>query len=78
MPHVELNLKGDGRGSITIDGVDWSNAIRGIELSSEVGDTTTMTVHLTAPTVDGEWDARLRLPAAVQELLIKLGWTPPA
>lgn len=77
MPHVELNLKNSGLGSITVDGVDWSNAVQGVDFSCQVGDTNQMTLHLSAPSVTGDWDTELVLPAAVQEALIQLGWTPP-
>lgn len=77
MAHVELNLVDGGRGSITVDGIDWSNAVQGVRFSSKVGDTNLMTVYLSAPSVSGKWDTTVALPIEVEEVLIQLGWTPP-
>lgn len=75
--HVELVIDPDGRGSITVDGVDLSLAVNAVEIQSQVGDTTRMTLSLVAPRIEFDGQATIDVRHPMRDALIALGWIPP-
>jgi hypothetical protein len=71
---AEISVNEIGNGSLKLDGVDVSKAVRGFELSSRVGQVTTLLIDLV---VAADADGEVALKPDVHELLIDLGWTPP-
>lgn len=75
---VHLVIDPHGRGSIVVDGVDLSLAVNGVELQSQVGDTTRMSLSLVAPRIEFDGQATIEVRDPTRGALIALGWTPPA
>jgi hypothetical protein len=75
---VEITVSPIGTGSLTLDGHDISNAIRGFGLDARIGNRTQLRLDLCVDEthLTGEMDVRMN-PAAA-ELLQRAGWTPPA
>lgn len=44
---VKLDINGRGQGSVSVDGVDMSSMVSGLEVATFAGDVTKVTLHLT-------------------------------
>ncbi|MFJ9037470.1 hypothetical protein ACIRF8_12885 [Streptomyces sp. NPDC102406] len=70
-----------GRGGhlVELDGVDVSRALYGLTLTVAAGGPPTAVLNVVAKEIPTELDGvRAHLPDATRELLVQLGWTPPA
>ncbi|MFI6251506.1 hypothetical protein [Streptomyces sp. NPDC051016] len=64
---------------VELDGVDISNALLGLSLNVRAGDMPTVVLDVVAKKIPAELDeVRAYLPDATKDLLVRLGWTPPA
>lgn len=64
---------------IEFDGVDISRALIGLTLNIRAGDMPTAVLDVVAEELPTQLDeVRAYLPDATKELLVRLGWTPPA
>jgi len=73
---IKLDLNGPS-GRIELDGQDISKHVRAVDLKTEAGHFAEVTLFLTPLLVTAEADAVIKIPAEVEEILEKLGWTPP-
>ncbi len=67
-------------GVVTLDGVELQRAIRGLKLTFDAGQLPTVVLDpmvLDANVLHSGW-MDVRIPDATSDLLIALGWTPPA
>lgn len=79
-PRLEITSRGvvGPASTVQLDGVDISNALRGLRLNMAVGDVASaeldvMVVETTAVDIE----ATAHIPPEARDLLIRLGWTPP-
>ncbi|MGW5616269.1 hypothetical protein [Streptomyces sp. NPDC003877] len=64
---------------VELDGVDVSRALLGLTLYVRAGDLPTAVLDVIAEEIPAELDeVRAYLPEATKDLLVRLGWTPPA
>jgi hypothetical protein len=64
---------------VEVDGVDISRALLGLTLYVRAGDMPTAVLDVVAEEIPTELDdVRAYLPEATKDLLVRLGWTPPA
>lgn len=64
---------------IELDGVDISRSLIGLSLTIRAGDMPSAVLDVVAEEIPTELDGvRAYLPDATKELLVRLGWTPPA
>lgn len=64
---------------VELDGVDISRALIGLSLNIKGGEMPTVTLDVIAEELPTQLDEiRAYLPDATKELLVRLGWTPPA
>ncbi|WP_030387060.1 hypothetical protein [Streptomyces sp. NRRL S-241] len=75
--HVRLSLHPSG-GRAEINGHDVSRAVRGIELTQEVGSPPRLTLDLALDQVTVEGVAVLVMAPRVEQLLEAFGWTRPS
>lgn len=75
--HVEVHSNGH-HGTIKIDGQDVSTAVRRIELAHQAWDLPEIELTLLAVSHAVDAQARVHIDSASRDLLIALGWTPPA
>lgn len=75
---VQLVIDPGGRGSIMVDGVDFSPAVNGMEIETKVGHTTQITLFLVESRVEFDGQVTVGIPDRTRDALIALGWTPPA
>lgn len=77
---LRINRRADGLGHhVELDGQDIANSVLGLSLDLKGGYETTATLHLVLDEAPTETDqVSVRLPDATHELLVRLGWTPPA
>jgi hypothetical protein len=73
---AEIIIDPTGRGNIRIDGQDVSKAVRGFQLDSCVGEITTLALDLVM--IRAEIEADTVIVPQAYDLLVRLGWTPPA
>ena len=65
--------------SVHLDGEDISSAIRGLTYHAEAWQPPKVELDLAVVEWDADLDdARLHIPDATRDLLIRFGWTPPA
>lgn len=75
---AEINLGGNSTGSLIVGGVDLSNLTVGLSLRVTPGEPTELAIEMLPRAVTAEVDVRVVLPEALRDLLIQLGWQPPA
>ncbi|MFG3276236.1 hypothetical protein [Streptomyces luteogriseus] len=64
---------------VELDGVDVSRALLGLTLYVRAGDMPSAVLDVIAEEIPTELDeVRAYLPEATKDLLVRLGWTPPA
>lgn len=64
---------------VELDGVDISRALYGLSLTIRAGDMPSAVLDVVVEEIPTELDeVRAYLPDATKELLVRLGWTPPA
>jgi hypothetical protein len=75
-----LRINGPGHTSrVQLDGEDISSALTGMRLHLAAGSVPTATLELALWEAPTELDAvRVMVPDETRELLVRLGWTPPA
>lgn len=73
--HITLN--GSGGGTVEVDGVDLSHAVRSISLDGEVGCRPVLQLELRLYDVSTVADTRILIPDETAAALVALGWTPP-
>lgn len=75
-----LRISGPGpAGRVELSGQDISNALSGLSLRLEAGCVPTATLDLVLWELPTELDTvQVKVPDATKELLVRLGWTPPA
>ena len=66
-----------GRATIELDGEQIQHGVRGVAVRLEVGELNQATLELVAPEVEAEGEFQIMLPEETQDLLKRLGWTPP-
>lgn len=65
--------------AVELDGVDISRSLIGMTLTIRAGDVPSAVLDVIAEEVPSQLDeVRAYLPDATKELLVRLGWTPPA
>lgn len=65
-------------GSLVIDGVDMSHFTESLSLDMGAGIAPRLTVNLVGPVLSAALEAEVAIPEPTADLLLKLGWTPPA
>jgi hypothetical protein len=78
MHDVHLKLDGPRGGTITIGGQDVSRGVRGVTLQHAVNEVPQLVLDVVAAPVVIEGEAAVHITPATAELLLHLGWTPPA
>ena len=75
-----LRISGPGNTSrVELSGHDISRALSGVSLRLEAGCVPTATLDLVLWEMPTELDAvQVKVPDPTKELLVRLGWTPPA
>jgi len=64
---------------VELDGVDISRSLIGLSLNVRAGDMPSVVLDVIAEEIPTELDeVRAYLPDATKDLLVRLGWTPPA
>lgn len=64
---------------VELDGIDIANSILGLTVTIKAGEETTAALDLVLDEIPTEADdVRVHLPDATCDLLVRLGWTPPA
>lgn len=64
---------------VELDGVDISRSLIGLSLNIRAGDMPSVVLDVIAEEVPTELaEVHAYLPDATRELLVRLGWTPPA
>ncbi|MGW4670086.1 hypothetical protein [Streptomyces sp. NPDC004324] len=64
---------------VELDGVDISPSLIGLTLTIHAGDMPSAVLNVIAEEIPTELDeVRAYLPDATKDLLVRLGWTPPA
>ena len=73
-------LSRDGQGAILLDGVNIARGLAGFTVTADAHQPTqvTLDIHAVDVTRMVSEDTEVLLPKATRELLIQLGWTPPA
>lgn len=76
---VTLPQFGGNGGLVEVNGLDMTDALRGITIDHQIDKITTVTLELGAIAVEGEVEGEVRLfmPPEVRAALVALGWTPP-
>jgi len=82
-PYHAVRLVADrtATGTLHVGGADLSAAVSGVELTLNTGGHergVAMTLHMAAPSVDFDGEARVMIPDSTRAALVALGWTPPA
>ncbi len=76
--HLRIVTTGQvGQATVELDGQDVSNGLSGLDLRLHVGDLSSATLKLVAPMFEVDGEFQIHLPEETQELLKRLGWTPP-
>lgn len=75
---ARIQLDAFGQGTITVDDHDLSMAVRGVELTSRVGERTRLTLDLAVTRVETEAGVELFLREETRQMLVTFGWTPPS
>jgi len=73
---IKLDLKGPS-GRIELDGQDISKHVRAVDLKGDARTGAEVILFLTPLQVIAETDGVIKIPAEMEEILEKLGWTPP-
>ncbi|MFG2269128.1 hypothetical protein ACGFNY_05060 [Streptomyces chartreusis] len=75
-----LRISGPGHTSqVELSGHDISHALTGVTLRLDAGSVPTATLEVALWEVPTELDAvQVKVPDETRELLVRLGWTPPA
>jgi hypothetical protein len=79
--NTRVVLRGDGTGSVVVDGHDLSAAVQTVDVHMTAGRKPRVTVGvvgLTTSVLVVPEDGQLVLPDDVHEALVALGWNPPA
>ncbi|MBX9392271.1 hypothetical protein K4749_01320 [Streptomyces sp. TRM72054] len=64
---------------VELDGHDIANAVLGLTVTFKGGEPPLATLDLVLDEIPTETDeVRVHMPEATRELLVRLGWTPPA
>lgn len=75
--HVDIEIQENGRGKVVVDGVDLSDAISALRISSNA-DAGVLVVITIAATVSVQGPTRLLIPESTMVALEQLGWTRPS
>lgn len=77
---LRINRSERGLGHrVGLDGVDIANSILGLTVTVKAGEETTAALDLVLDEIPTDTDDVLvHLPEATRDLLVRLGWTPPA
>lgn len=80
MNDVRIDVDRIGRGTIHIDGEDFSNGVFGTTITHKFGELTEVELDLAIRrrVIANIGDADILIPDVTRKLLVKLGWTPPA
>lgn len=75
-----LRISGPGHTSrVELSGHDISSALTGVSLRLEAGSVPTATLEMALWEMPTELDmVQVKVPDETRELLVRLGWTPPA
>ncbi len=80
-PHMlRIGRRDNGLGhNAELDGVDISNSILGLTVTFKGGEMPAATLDVVLDEIPTETDeVCVRLPQDTRDLLVRLGWTPPA
>jgi hypothetical protein len=78
LSRVTMSITAGGQGQVTVDDIDLSNAVCGVDVHTHVGTATEIVLRLAgSDIITSDYEARVRLTDAVTDALIALGWTPP-
>lgn len=77
---LRISRRDSGMGHhVELDGHDIANSVLGMSLELKAGHETTATLHLVLDEIPTDTDeVRAHLPDETHDLLVQLGWTPPA
>ncbi|MFC5993531.1 hypothetical protein ACFQE5_04785 [Pseudonocardia hispaniensis] len=75
---IKITLDGTGGGTVHIGDHDLSGAIRSLYLDAEATQVPRLGLELPAAEVTVDGQAQIRVTQDTADLLIALGWTPPA
>lgn len=65
--------------SVTLDGVECANALRGLTFYGRAGEMPRVDLDPLVSAVHGVADGVIvHIPRATRDMLVKLGWTPPS
>lgn len=74
---AKMTLRADGSGTINVDGVDITRAVRSITVESEPCRPPQLNLELTITEVEIDGGFHVVIPDRLREALVALGWTPP-
>lgn len=75
----KLRISSDGIvGNVQLDGQDVSHALAGLKLRMAAGELPQATLDVLVHDLSTEVEARVVIPQETRDLLVRLGWTPPA
>lgn len=74
---VEITQTGANTGTITINGIDISNAVQGIAVELSVHDIPRVHLHMSPGTLRPLTIRTSKVTTDLRDALIALGWTPP-
>ena len=77
---LRINRQESGLGHrVELDGIDIANSILGLTVTITAGEMPAATLNLVLDEIPTDTDeVRVRLPQETRDLLVRLGWTPPA
>lgn len=77
---LRVSRSEDGYGHrVVLDGQDIANSILGLTVAFKGGESPAATLDLVLDEIPTETDdVRVHLPEETRDLLVRLGWTPPA
>lgn len=73
-----LAERDNGKHDVIVDGLDISRSVSAVTIESKAGERSRVTLALPGTRPDVDVDADVRVDAQTRELLIRLGWQPPA
>lgn len=78
MPKLTFH-QGPGRydQKVTLDGEDISHLVRAISIDTAAGDPSSVTLELAVSEIETAAETKIRIAAGTEDLLVRLGWTPP-
>jgi hypothetical protein len=81
---VQISTNGFGQGTVKLDGLDVSAAVRGVSFRTSAEDRDEVVIELSVDQIeisllaDPDKTIQVLIPTAVVDVLKRIGWVPPA